>query len=385
MIYFDTAATTKVSEEVIADIVDSLRNDWANPSSPYEDGLAVKIKIERARKQIADYINAAPEEIIFTSSGSEANNLAIKGFMDANYNFKCVISDELEHPSIYNICEFYKEKGFGNVVYCSHENGIVSIKKFHPVISLMSYTHFCLVSIMMANNETGAINPIKKLAMETHRHQGVFHTDATQAFGKIPIDVKELDVDLMSVSLHKIGLPKGIGFLYKKNGIKLEPIIHGGHQEMDYRAGTENAAYIIAAGNHVERLSKKVFPDSKMKDYLLEKIAEVCILLNVIIQINERIGDDYLPNITSIIFKGINAETLITLLNMNGVYVSAGAACCSGEKTPSRVLKTIGLSDEDAFSTVRISIGEDTTKEECDEFVEILEECLKSLIIMDGE
>lgn len=381
MIYFDTAATTKVKEEVIADIVSSLRNDWANPSSPYEEGLEVKRKIERARKQIADYINADPEEIIFTSSGSEANNLAIKGFQYANIKSDCILSDEMEHPSVYESCRWCEDHFQGIVRYCSVDpiSGYINPYKFRRTINILSDTYFCLVSIMMANNEIGVVNPIKQLAKITHQYQGSFHTDATQAFGKIPIDVKDLDVDLMTVSLHKIGLPKGIGFLYKKKDVKISPIINGGHQEMDYRAGTENTAYIIAAGNQVERLSNNSFMYSITKDYLLEKIDEVCSSLDISWKNNELVGIEYLPNIMSVVFKGINAEALITLLNMSGVCVSAGSACCSGEKTPSRVLKAIGLDDKDAFSTIRISISEDTTKDECDAFVKILKECLMSL------
>ena len=223
---------------------------------------------------------------------------------------------------------------------------------------------------------------IKTLSEYTHRYQGVFHTDATQAFGKIPIDVKDLGVDLMSVSLHKIGLPKGIGFLYKKKDIKLSPVIHGGHQEMDLRGGTENTAYIVAAGNQVERISKKSFMSCRMIEYLFDQIVDKCHEHEVDFLLN---GWYRLPNILSVTFKGVNAEALITLLDMNGVNVSAGSACCSGEKTPSRVLKAIGLSNEQAFSTVRISISEDTTKEEINEFVRILGECLISLKIMDGE
>lgn len=381
MIYFDTAATTKVSDEVIFDIVDSLKNDWANPSSPYEEGLAVKRKVEHARKQIADYINADPEEIIFTGSGSEANNLAIKGFMAANTDYECIISSKLEHPSIYNVCESYKSNYWYKVLYCDNDlvSGYINPDKFQRTLSIESEFYHCFVSIMMANNEIGIINPIKQLATHTHKYLGVFHTDATQAFGKIPIDVKDLGIDLMSVSLHKVGLPKGIGFLYKKKGIQLSPIVHGGHQEMDYRAGTENTAYIIAAGKQIERLKQKGFQNSRIKDYLLAEINGVCYDLNVTLRYNELVTKEFLPNIMSIVFKGINAESLITLLNLNGVCVSAGSACSSGEKEPSRVLKEIGLKDEYAFSTLRISISEDTTKQECDEFVKVLKKCIASL------
>lgn len=378
MVYFDNAATSKVSEEVIADIVESLRNDWANPSSIYEQGLEVRRKIEKARKQIADYINAEPEEIIFTSSGSEANNLAIKGFLKANKAYNSVITTKIEHPSVYNACLNSGVYVSYVPIYCS---GKVSINEFEEMLNT-DYLQF--VSIMMVNNEIGTIQNIKWLAEIAHNYNAVFHTDATQGFGKIPIDVKALDVDLMSVSLHKCGLPKGIGFLYKKKGIALSPIVHGGHQEMNFHAGTENTAYIIAAGKHVERMKSKGYPTHEMTNYLFNKIYEVVIKNHPDFYINGSISpSDMVPNISSFTFSGISAEALITLLDMKGVQVSAGSACSSGQQKPSRVLKAIGLSDEDAFSTIRISIGTDTTKEECDKFVRILVECLAILKMME--
>lgn len=382
MLYFDNAATTKVNEEVIADIVYALRNDWVNPSSISTQGMEVKQKIEHARKQIADYINAEPEEIIFTASGSEANNFAIKGIMYGNEGFNCILSTKIEHPSVYNTCEYLKNEGFYRVEYAPVDaKGVVDKDKFINIIDEITDDYSCLVSIMMANNEIGTIQPIKDLAYITHYYQGIIHTDATQAFGKIPIDVKVMDIDLMSVGLHKIGLPKGIGFLYKRKSITLSPIIHGGHQEMDLRAGTENVAYIIAAGNQVERMNGKQYSHGVLCDCIYNMIYEKCYLLNIYMKVNGSLFDR-LPNVLSLTFNGIDAEALITLLDMNGVQVSAGAACCSGEKTHSRVLKAIGLSDEDAFSTIRISIGEDTTIEECEKFVGILGECLRSLKMM---
>jgi len=382
MIYFDNAATTKVNEEVIADIIEALKNDWANPSSISEQGMEVKRKIEYARKQIADYINAEPEEIIFTASGSEANNLAIKGFLDANPSYRTILTTEIEHPSVYNTCMDLNKKGYRVDFVPVNNSGKI---KYFDFSDFLSIDIIFFVTVMLANNELGTIQSIKLLAEETHKHNGIIHTDATQAFGKIPIDVKMLDVDLMSVGLHKCGLPKGIGFLYKKKDIPLSPIIHGGHQEMNMRAGTENIAYIIAAGKQVERMSKKGYQNYTVINYLYNKIFDTLIddynfLYNGVIA-----PYNTLPNLLSLTFPGVNAEVLITLLNMKGVCVSAGSACCSGEKTPSRVLKAIGLTDEEAFSTIRISIGEDTTTEECNEFVRILGECLKELIIMDGE
>lgn len=388
MIYFDNAATTRVSEEVITDIIDSLRNDWANPSSISEAGMTVRGKIEHARKQVADYINADPEEIIFTGSGSEANNLAIKGFLEAdeNYRFECLLSTKIEHPSVYNICKEYRNKGYNRVEFMPiGDSGVVNIGDFRETVSELSDAYYCLVSVMMANNEIGTVQPIKALCEITHEHQGVFHTDATQAFGKIPIDVKALDVDLMSVSLHKVGLPKGIGFLYKKKGIKLSPIINGGHQENGMRAGTENTAYIIAAGNQVERLSRKEYPNHHIINYLFNKIYDSFMTKHIFYYNGALSEQSMLPNLMSLTFANVNAEALITLMDMKGVQVSAGSACSAGDKEPSRVLKAIGLYDELAFGTIRISIEDNATQEECDEFVRILGECLESLKMVGGE
>jgi cysteine desulfurase len=235
---------------------------------------------------------------------------------------------------------------------------------------------------MLANNEVGSINDIKQIAEIVHHHKGILHVDGTQAISQIPVDVKELDCDLLTFSGHKLNTPKGISVLYKKKDINLSPIIHGGHQESSLRSGTENLAFIYALGNQVERLSKKEYPSSINRVYLYNKICEKCKQLNIEVQLN---GDliDRLPNNLSLTFKGVNAEALITLLDMNKIYVSAGSACSSGTKEPSRVLKAIGLSDEDAFSTVRISLGADTTANKCDEFVKILGECLLGLKMIE--
>lgn len=380
--YFDYAATTKPKKDVIADIVWCLENVWANPSSIHTPGLGAKMVLEESREKVAKYINADPEEIIFTASGSEANNLAIKGFLSANDMYECIITSKLEHPSVYNTCMHLFENEFYKIAFAPIDsNGAINVDKFHRLISELSYTDYCFVSIMMANNEIGTINDIKKIAEITHLQTGILHTDATQAVDQIPIDVKELGCDMLTFSSHKLGLPRGTGVLYKKRGIDLSPIIHGGHQENGLVAGTENLANIYALGNQLERLSKRGYPGNETRDYLYNKICEKCRELNIGVQLN---GDliARLPNNLSLIFKGINAEALITLLDMNEIYVSAGSACSSGISEPSRVLKDIGLSDEDAYSTVRISLGKDTTIEECDEFVRILGECLTSLRII---
>jgi len=231
---------------------------------------------------------------------------------------------------------------------------------------------------MMANNEIGTVNDIAAISKVVHEYGGTLHVDAVQTFGQIPINVKEMGIDMMSVSFHKFGGFKGCGFLYVREGIGLSPLIHGGHQFDGRRAGTENVPMIYALGNQVERMKQ---PEGKFDAWLLHTIYDKCgdicpIYLN---------GDtvNRLPNNLSLTFQGINAEALITLLDMKGVQVSAGSACCAGDKVPSRVLKAIGLSDAEALSTVRISVGEDIGIEECEAFVNILRECLLSLKMMN--
>ena len=379
MIYLDNAATTKPSKEVIADITWCLENVWANPSSIHTPGIEARKLLEESREKVAKYIGAESDEIIFTSSGSESNNLAIKGFLKANDMYDCIITTQVEHPSVYNTCMYLFENEFYKIGFAPvGKTGRVNISKFKQLISELSYFNYCFVSIMMANNEVGSINDIKKIAEIVHYYNGILHVDVTQAIGQIPVNVKELDCDLLTFSSHKLGVPRGTGVLYKKKGITLSPIIHGGHQEDSLVAGTENLANIYALCNQLERLSNKGYPSSEIRDYLYNKICETYNKIKSDVQLN---GDliDRLPNNLSLTFKGINAEALITLLDMRGIQVSAGSACSSGVKEPSRVLKAIGLTDDEAYSTIRISLSANTTYEECDEFVRILGECLSSL------
>ena len=381
--YLDNAATTKPSKEVIADITWCLENVWANPSSIHTPGLEARQLLEESREKVAQFIGADHEEIIFTASGSESNNLAIKGFLKANDIYDCIITTKAEHPSVYNTCMYLFENEFYKIGFAPLDsNGRVRTNRFKQLISELSYYHYCFVSIMLANNEVGIINDIQKIAQITHHHNGILHVDATQAIGQIRVDVKELGCDLLTFSSHKVGVPRGTGVLYKKKDIRLSPIIHGGHQEQGLCAGTENLANIYALGNQLERLSKKDYPSSEIRDYLYNKICDKCKQLNIDVHLN---GDliDRLPNNLSLTFKGISAEELITLLDMTDIQVSAGSACSSGTKEPSRVLKSIGLTDDDTYSTIRISLSADTTDEECDKFVRILEKSLKVLKMME--
>ena len=380
-IYLNNASTTKPDKKVLNDFMWCAENCWHNPSDISEEGIKAKEIIKTAQKQIANSINANPEEIIFTSGGSESNNWAIKGYVD-NYDVDLILTTEIEHPSVYNTCLFCKERG-SRLIYIPVDHfGIISL--FHLEEMMKDHSDGkckILVSIMFANNEIGTIQPIKKIAEIVHKYGGILHVDAVQAFMHTRIDVKDLGIDMMSTSFHKFGGFKNCGFLYVKNGIELTPLIHGGHQFDSKRAGTENVPMIYAMGNQVERLNDDL-------DVYLERTVDIH---NYIIQeVYEKCGEycsiylnghpkKRIANNLSFTFEGINASSLITLLEFKEIYVSAGSACCAGENTPSKVLKAIGLNDEEAFSTIRISIDSTTTQEEIDVFIDKLVMCIKSL------
>ena len=386
-VYLNNASTTKPDKKVIDEFVYCAENYWHNPSDISIDGLAAKDIIKTAQKQISDSINAKPEEIIFTSGGSESNNWAIKGFLDKNKNYQTIITTEIEHPSVYNTCKAIEKYGHP-VKYVSVDSfGTVDVLKLETLLKVACIDLYGqenlrpFVSIMFANNEIGTVQPIKKISEVVHKYDGVLHVDAVQAYMHSPIDVKELGIDMMSTSFHKFGGFKNCGFLYIREGIELTPLIHGGHQFDSKRSGTENVPMIYAMGNQVERLSflqeVNTYKLYESFYYIFDQVGNKC---NGIC--NVKLNGDIcsrLRNNLSFTFEGVNADMLIALLETEGVYVSAGSACCAGEKTPSRILKAIGLSDEEAFSTIRVSINEKTTKKEIDYFIEKLIECIKSI------
>lgn len=379
-IYLNAASTTQPTQEVIDDINFYLKQNWSNPSDISQDAIHSKGDISYARNQIAKAIGASFEEIFFTSGGSESNNWAIKGILDMYSDIDAIITTKIEHPSVYNTCKDMESKGYKIYYVPIDEYGCVKTYELERTI-INNRVKKPLVSIMFANNEIGSINDIKKIAEITHQYNGILHTDAVQAFMHTCINVKELGIDLMSVSGHKFGCPKGIGFLYKAKHLGITPLIHGGKQEMNYRGGTENVPYICAMGNQVERLFEDLdiyrLRAVEIHNYIIQEVYEQCdkycdVYLNG--HPRKRIATNL-----SFTFKGINAEQLITLLDMKGVQVSAGSACCAGEKVPSRVLKEIGLSDEDAFSTIRISFDYNTTRDMVDGFIDALVESVQSL------
>ena len=396
MVYFDCAATTKPTEKVIQDIAEGMRGDWFNPSSVSEESRKVKLKIEHARQQVADFINADPDEIIFTSGGSESNNLAIRGYFDNLDSKRCgLYCSEGEHPSIYNLVKKYKDMYYYPYILPLQKNGqlnLTELKKqleslYAPSIYHNNITSPPLVCISYVNNELGSVNPIQEISKIVHRNNGIFLVDAVQAIGYRDIDVKSMGIDMLSASFHKFGGVRGCGFLYVKKGIQLSPLIIGGHQEHNLRAGTEASYLITAMGNRLEELKQT----QKERKELIERLR---------LSIEEKLfGNDILSkymwingeamyshsHIISLTIKGIPAQQLITLMNLNGVIVSAGSACSSGEEKPSRILKAIGLSDEDAKSTIRISFNEFTTDDDINKLVKSLEENILILIELNSE
>ena len=364
--YFDCAATTKPDPLVIRDITESMQKDWYNPSANYSKAREVRLKLDHAREQIANYINCEPEEIYFTSGATEANNWAMYYYKDIDELY----TDAIEHLSIYNPSMAINANTLN--IY----TGIIPISKYYGELDLKTFKYSIqsddyplLVAVSMINNEIGTIFPIKEISEYLSKHCcGYLHVDATQALTHMPIDVKELGIDTMSSSFHKYGGVKGIGFLYCRRGVPLTPMLLGGHQENNMRAGTENVHYITAMGNHIERLSytdkERWTKVEQLSKYLIEQLYNTYSIHNCPIRKNG--GENCSPYINSFTIANISAKDLITLLDMDGIQISAGSACSSGENKPSRVLKALGLSDAEARSTIRISIDENNNKRDID-------------------
>lgn len=379
-IYLNTASTTKVDDKVLKDFIYATKTYWQNPSDISQGGLDAKNIIEKARYKVAKSINAKSNEIVYISGGSEANNFAIKGYLDKHPECTTIITTEIEHASVYNTCKYLETKGY-KVYYSPIDKfGCVDVNKLEKLI-IDNEIKNPFVSIMFSNNEIGSINPIKEISKIIKSVDGVLHVDAVQAFMKKHIDVNNLGIDMMTASFHKIGGFKNCGFLYIREGIELTPLIHGGKQFEYRRSGTENIPAIYAMGNQVERLFEDL-------DIYIERAAD---LHNYIVQsVYEKCGEccevylnghpsKRIMNNLSFTFEGINAEQLVTLLDMKGIQVSVGSACNSGRPTPSRILKAIGLSDKDVFSTVRVSFDYNIDMDMIDVFVDGLVECIRSL------
>ena len=387
VIYLDAAATTKPDKEVIEAMMPYFTDKWYNPSSLYSPSVQVKKDIEEARKVIADFINAEPDEIYFTSSGSEANCWAIQGFIN-NYSHPSIITSYIEHKSILNFLDCCSNNIYTDCLNVDCKgNVLIDELKESLEIDIGCCTNNSLVSIQFANNEIGTIQNIKELCEITHKYNGLFHTDAVQVFGHLPIDVKDLGVDMLSVSGHKIGCPKGIGFLYIKNGVEIKPLIYGS-QERGMRGGTENVPYIIGFAKAVELiLNKNIASYRGTGKYIVQRTAYV---RNYLAKLLEQCGckingsrESRLPNNINVTLPNkVTGESLIYMMDMSGICISAGSACNSHSQSVSHVLKAIGLSEEEAMRTIRITIPDDSLDiNDIKKFVSELQKALKLLEI----
>ena len=358
MIYLDNAATTKVHPEVIKTITDTMTNIWGNPSSIHSKGLEAKSLLDNSRRTISQHINCKPNEIIFTSGACEANSLAIQGYMD-RYSHSVLITTTIEHKSIQALCV---DRTY-NTRYVRVDNkGRVDLEHLSQLCKetyMNGYSHM-LVSIQSANSEIGTIQDIREIAKIVHKYNGVFHTDATQLFPCQKIDIRGLDIDMLSMSGQKINAPKGIGFLYVKDDIDLKPLIYGSQMETR-RGGTENIPYIAGLSKAIELLKYENTYVQSMRDYLLNRFQNSD--LDYIVNGNLK---NRLPNNISMSFKNIEAESLLLLLDMNEICISSGSACDSKSIQVSSTLKSIGVDEYYIHGTIRITLSDDITFDELD-------------------
>ena len=373
--YFDHAATTAVKEEVLKEMLPYFSINYGNASSIYSLGRQSKRAIEKAREQVADAIGCNSKEIYFTGCGSECDNIAIKGIAYANrHKGNHIITSKIEHPAILNTCKSLEKEGFEITYLNVDENGFIDINELKE--SILDKT--ILISIMFANNEIGTIQPIKEIGMIAKEKDIYFHTDAVQAVGNVKINVKEMGIDLLSMSAHKFYGPKGVGALYVKEGINFKKIQDGGHQEKNKRAGTENVPGIVGLGKAIELAYKNIDKYNEklttLRDYYISQVEEKI----PYIKIN---GDrqNRLPGNANISFKYIEGEALLLNLDMKGICASSGSACSTGSLNPSHVLMAIGLPHEVAHGSLRVTFGDENTKEDVDYLVDNLVEVVGKL------
>lgn len=374
-VYLDYSATTPVKEAVLAEMLPYFTEQFGNPSSLYTLGLSSKEAVDIGRERVARLIHAEPKEIFFTGCGSEADNWALFGTASAlKDKGNHIITTGIEHPAIGNSCRFLEKNGFEVTYLAPEADGTISAEALEEAIT----DRTILISVMLVNNEVGTIEPIKELAAVAKKHKILFHTDAVQAVGNMPIDVKDLGVDMLSMSAHKIYGPKGIGALYIRKGLRIANYIHGGGQEMGRRAGTENLAGIIGFGKAAElartNLENHIRHCREMRDYLIERVtAEIPDTF-----VNGNMEHRH-PGNASITFKYIEGESILLLLDYKGISVSTGSACSSKSLAPSHVLTALGVPVEMIHGTVRFTTGDFTTREDIDYVVESLKEIVEKL------
>ena len=367
IVYSDNAATTPISKNVYEAMIPYLTDRYGNPSSLYARGREEKKAVDQARIYTAEIINADPSEIIFTSGGSEADNLAIKGLLFSRQlpkNKKHIITSKIEHHAVLYTCQFLERIGY-TVTYLDVDGqGHIDLEQLENAIT----DDTALVSVMAANNEIGTIQDLKTIADICHKKGTLFHTDAVQAVGHMKLDVKEMGIDMLSMASHKVRGPKGVGALYCRKGIILEPLIHGGGQERGLRSGTENVAGIVGFGEALryakENMDEYLPYVKSLTDHLIEEVTKI--------PYTQLTGDpvNRLPGTASFVIECIEGESLILLLDLNGIATSTGSACSTGSLDPSHVLMSIGLPHEIAHGSLRVTLGEQNTMEDVDYIIE---------------
>ncbi|WP_302761274.1 cysteine desulfurase NifS [Christensenella hongkongensis] len=374
-IYLDNAATTATRPEVVEAMLPYFTEKYGNPSSIYEFAAENKDVIDTARATIADTLGAKPNEIYFTAGGTESDNWAIKETAEAYKNKgNHIITSKIEHHAVLHTCEYLEKHGYEVTYLDVDENGFISLDELEAAIR----PETILISIMYANNEIGTIEPVKEIGELAKKHGILFHTDAVQAYCQVPINVDECHIDMLSASGHKLNGPKGIGFLYIRNGVKIKSFIHGGAQERGKRAGTENVPGIVGFAKAVEieaaTMKERTEKEIALRDHLIDRV------LNEIEYV--RLNGDRqkrLPNNANFCFRFIEGESLLLMLDMNGICGSSGSACTSGSLDPSHVLLSIGLPHEIAHGSLRLTLGENNTMEEMDYVVDTLKTVVQQI------
>lgn len=375
LIYMDNAATTKAAPQVVEAMLPFYTEYYGNPSSIYALGAESKKAVTEAREKIAKYLGVNASEIYFTAGGSESDNWAIKATAEAYaHKGKHIITSKTEHHAVLHTCKYLEQQGYEVTYLDVDEQGIVNVEQLRRSVR----PDTILISIMAANNEIGTIQPLEDIGAIAKEHGILFHTDAVQAFGQIPIDVEACHIDMLSASAHKLNGPKGIGLLYIRKGVKIRSFVHGGAQERSRRAGTENVPGIVGFGVAVERaftgMEEKSRRESELRDYLIDMIEKEIPYCRLNGHREKR-----LPNNVNFSFEFIEGESLLIMLDMKGICASSGSACTSGSLDPSHVLLAIGLPHEKAHGSLRLSLSEENTEEEIDFVVESIKEIVKRL------
>lgn len=374
-IYLDNAATTKTAPEVVEAMLPYFTEYYGNPSSVYEFAGKSKKAVNESRETIAKALGAQTNEIYFTAGGSESDNWALKATAEAyESKGKHIITTKIEHHAILHTCEYLQKRGYEITYLDVDENGVVKLEELKKAIR----PDTILISVMFANNEIGTIQPIREIGEIAHEHGILFHTDAVQAFGQVPINVDEYHIDMLSASGHKLNGPKGIGFLYIRKGVKIRSFVHGGAQERKRRAGTENVPGIVGLGKAVERavatMKERTDREIEMRDYLIERIMKEVPYTRLNGHRTKR-----LPNNINFSFQFIEGESLLIMLDMEGICGSSGSACTSGSLDPSHVLLAIGLPHEIAHGSLRLTLSEEITKEDMDYVAEAIKKIVDRL------